>query len=193
MLESFRANFPDIPSLEGSSYKLPVENDSQEAVIAAQAFHWFADVTSLKEIARVLKPGGKLGLIWNFENAKTDELPSDYWKNAVFDYMNELSGNNPQYAKMGWRKVFEEEQPYFKTPIGEHIVKYERSMPIDRELLWARLKSISFITALSPERQEEVHAEIIRRFDNGLLPEEKASNEVKLHSGVHLVWVEVNK
>lgn len=193
MLESFHNNFGDIPAFQGSSYDLPVPDSSQDAVIAAQAFHWFADIKSLKEIARVLKPGGKLGLIWNFENNEAYGQAKNYWKNAAHEYITELSGDNPNYRKMEWRNVFEQEQPYFKTPIGEHIVEFEKTMPLNKDYFWARIQSISFITAMSAEKQDQVRNEFVKIFENGLLPEERGSNQTTFKLGVHVVWVEVNK
>ncbi|KAI5967382.1 hypothetical protein KGF57_000410 [Candida theae] len=68
MLESFKSNFPTVQNvIQASSYDTPFDDDSIDAVIVAQGFHWFADEESLKEISRILKPGGKLGLIWNFD------------------------------------------------------------------------------------------------------------------------------
>lgn len=72
MLDLCRENFPELGTDDivlGSSYQLPIPDNSVDAVIVAQAFHWFADDASLAEIHRVLKPKGKLGLIWNFEYA----------------------------------------------------------------------------------------------------------------------------
>ena len=35
-----------------------------------QAFHWFANEESLKEIHRVLKPAGVLAMVWNAEDCR---------------------------------------------------------------------------------------------------------------------------
>ena len=39
-------------------------------MIAAQAFHWFDLERALPEIARVLVPGGRICLVWNYRNEK---------------------------------------------------------------------------------------------------------------------------
>ncbi len=44
---------------------ISLEAGSAQALLCYQAFHWFANETALSQIHRVLKPGGRLGLIWN--------------------------------------------------------------------------------------------------------------------------------
>lgn len=48
--------------------QLPFADASIDAVVAAQAFHWFDAEKALAEIARVLRPRGAIGLIWNFRD-----------------------------------------------------------------------------------------------------------------------------
>jgi SAM-dependent methyltransferase len=54
-----------VQTMIGSAEAIPLGPASVDAVIAGQAFHWFEHDTALPEIARVLKPGGTLGLLWN--------------------------------------------------------------------------------------------------------------------------------
>ena len=70
--ELMRAGFveavPGVDVLPGSAESLPVPDASFDAVTAGQAFHWFDLDRALPEIARVLRPGGVLGVVWNVRN-----------------------------------------------------------------------------------------------------------------------------
>jgi ubiquinone/menaquinone biosynthesis C-methylase UbiE len=59
--------------IDGSAERIPLPDQSVDVVVAAQAFHWFDAVAAAKEIRRVLKPGGRMGLIWNVRD-QTDPL-----------------------------------------------------------------------------------------------------------------------
>jgi SAM-dependent methyltransferase len=65
MLRLIAAQCPRAEALVGTAHDIPLEDGSVDAVFAAQAFHWFDDDAALEEIARVLRPGGALVLMWN--------------------------------------------------------------------------------------------------------------------------------
>ena len=44
---------------------LPLPDASVDAVLVAQAWHWFHHEAAIAEVRRVLRPGGRLGLLWN--------------------------------------------------------------------------------------------------------------------------------
>ena len=50
---------------EGTAERIPLGEDSVDAVVAAQAWHWVDPVRAVPEVARVLRPGGTLSLVWN--------------------------------------------------------------------------------------------------------------------------------
>jgi len=56
---------PDVVLLEGTAERIPLANSSFDAVLVGQAFHWFEPYAALDEVARVLRPGGRLVLLWN--------------------------------------------------------------------------------------------------------------------------------
>ena len=63
----------------GHADALPVGDASVGNVVAGQAFHWFAPHdAAVREFARVLAPGGALGLIWNTRTPH-DPKGSDRW------------------------------------------------------------------------------------------------------------------
>jgi SAM-dependent methyltransferase len=65
MLAQLRRAVPGVTALEGTAERIPLRDESADAIVVAQAFHWFDPPVALPEIARVLRPGGTLGLVWN--------------------------------------------------------------------------------------------------------------------------------
>ena len=65
MLEMLRTALPDTPALLGSAEQIPLPDNAVDAVLVAQAWHWFDQERAVAEIARVLRPGGRLGVLWN--------------------------------------------------------------------------------------------------------------------------------
>ena len=56
---------PGVRALPGTGEEMPLPDASADVVTVAQAFHWFDQAAALAEIARVLRPGGGLGIVWN--------------------------------------------------------------------------------------------------------------------------------
>jgi SAM-dependent methyltransferase len=65
MLEVLTQSLPETPALLGTAEEIPLADDSVDAVLVAQAWHWFDPERAVKEVGRVLRPGGRLGLVWN--------------------------------------------------------------------------------------------------------------------------------
>ena len=68
MLDQLIRQYPGVEARSGTAEAIPIEDASVDAVVCAQAFHWFATREALHEIRRVLKPGGAFGLVWNLRD-----------------------------------------------------------------------------------------------------------------------------
>lgn len=163
MIDSFVKNFPDVPVVQTSAFELAAQfpGAAFDAVIAAQAFHWFGVPAALREFAHVLKPAGKLGLVWNYEDI--EGLDSDNWQVKITHYIWSFDGDVPQYRRMEWVKAFHDktpdgEGPFFETPYEELTVQFELVMP--RDTVWPYWRSRSYITALPEEKQEEIRKNV---------------------------------
>jgi SAM-dependent methyltransferase len=71
MLEMLRTALPDTPALLGSAEQIPLPDNAVDAVLVAQAWHWFDQERAVAEIARVLRPGGRLGVLWNTRDQRS--------------------------------------------------------------------------------------------------------------------------
>ena len=65
MLDMLRSALPDTPALLGSAEQIPLPDNAVDTVLVAQAWHWFDPERAVAEVARVLRPGGRLGVLWN--------------------------------------------------------------------------------------------------------------------------------
>jgi SAM-dependent methyltransferase len=55
---------PGIDVREGTGEAIPLPDASADAVYVASAWHWLDEARALPEIARVLRDGGRLGVLW---------------------------------------------------------------------------------------------------------------------------------
>jgi SAM-dependent methyltransferase len=58
------ARSPEVRALPGYGESIPLADTSADAVFVSSAWHWMDEARAVPEIARVLRPGGRLGVIW---------------------------------------------------------------------------------------------------------------------------------
>jgi SAM-dependent methyltransferase len=141
---------PGIDAMAGTAEQIPQADGAVDAVVCAQAFHWFANAAALAEIHRVLKPGGVLGLIWNVR----DE--SVAWVAALTRIMAPYEAGVPRYHSQEWRRLFPAEG---FGPLRERHFPNSHIGPAEQVIV-DRILSVSFIAALPAARQNEVAAGI---------------------------------
>ncbi|MBV8659248.1 MAG: methyltransferase domain-containing protein [Burkholderiales bacterium] len=155
MRQQLAQALPDVAALPGTAESIPLPDASVDVVACAQAFHWFSTKAALEEIRRVLKPGGKLVLVWNVRDETVD------WVAEITRLITPLEGDTPRFHKGEWRTVFP--APGF-GPLKEHTLPYFHSGPAERVIL-DRMLSVSFIAALPIEEQAQVRDALLKLID----------------------------
>lgn len=85
------ARLPQVEVHAGTAEAVPLPDASVDAVTVAQAWHWFDEPAAAAEVARVLRPGGTLGIVWN---DRDEDVP---WVGAYGALLHEVAG--PQLAR----------------------------------------------------------------------------------------------
>lgn len=146
MLEKLSAAWPDVLAVSGTATDLPLPDASVDVVICAQAFHWFASGEALTEIARVLKPGGKLGLVWNLRDTRVSWVP------GLDAIVNALEGDTPRFYTGAWRRAF----PHAAFgPLQEQQFSHGHTGSPE-DVIFNRVRSTSFVSALPAAERAKV-------------------------------------
>jgi SAM-dependent methyltransferase len=72
MREQMRRAAPGVTVLAGTAEQIPLADGSVDAVLIAQAWHWVEPGRAVPEVARVLAPSGRLGVLWNLRDERYD-------------------------------------------------------------------------------------------------------------------------
>ncbi|QAY73509.1 class I SAM-dependent methyltransferase [Agromyces protaetiae] len=150
MLEELELAVPAVPRILGTAEDIPVDDASFDAVVVGQAWHWFIPERAVPEIARVLRPGGVLGLVWNSRDTSVG------WLREAGEIMHErhdASATFESYVRIG--------RPF--GAIEEHETRWVERMPRERFLDLVRSRSY-FITS-SPAEQADTIAKLERLFE----------------------------
>ncbi|MGZ4737106.1 MAG: class I SAM-dependent methyltransferase [Acidimicrobiia bacterium] len=153
MRSGFVTMCPGVPLVASTAELLPIAAASLDAITVAQAFHWFDAPAALTEFARVLRPGGRLGLVWNARD-RSDDLVDQLW--AIMDRIEKRA---PWRNHDEWRDSALVEHPDF-TGLTEATFHHEQWLT--EEQVIARFRSVSHIAVLPPVEQERAIDEIRR-------------------------------
>jgi SAM-dependent methyltransferase len=72
MREVLARRSPEVAVLAGTGEAMPLPDASADAVFVSTAWHWLDPARAVPEIARVLRPGGRLGVIWTSRDRDED-------------------------------------------------------------------------------------------------------------------------
>ena len=126
---------PRVATMAGTAERIPLSDRYVDGVTVASAFHWFRTDEALREIHRVLKPGGGLALIWN---AADERGPV---QRQLYEIIGPLRGDTPSRRSRRWKTVLAE------SGLFERCERrlFDHEQVTDEQGVVDRVLSISFI------------------------------------------------
>ncbi|GGF37619.1 class I SAM-dependent methyltransferase [Subtercola lobariae] len=149
MRASLIRSYPTVTALQGTGESMPLPDASADLVTFAQAWHWVDVPEASAEVARVLKPSGRLALIWNIRDQSVDWVAR----------LGEIMGSSAA-----------EDYDSLTPPVGDALETVEHGQffwdnPMSRDQLLAMITSRSYIIALEPEARAELLVRVWRLLD----------------------------
>lgn len=151
-VEAMRAKIASADEvLDGTAESIPLDDGAVDAVVVAQAFHWFRFDEALAEIARVLRPRGALVMLWN---RRDESVP---WVDRMSEVIHWRAHQISEYDRIDWAAVIGSSGHYgaveHRTFAWEHI--------IDRAGLAERVRSVSYVAAMESAEREALVDEVL--------------------------------
>jgi SAM-dependent methyltransferase len=151
MRERLASLLPSVVVGAGTAECTGLPDAGVDAVVAAQAWHWFDGPAALAEVERILAPGGGLALVWNTYDASVP------WVRDYQDiYFRRAPSGLPRHLDGAWRALWEGRPGW--GPIAEFHVPNPH--PSTREGVVERMLSSSHLAALGEDEQDEVRREV---------------------------------
>jgi len=164
MLAELTAALPGVPAHRGSAEATGLPDASVDAVVVAQAWHWVDPARAVPEVARVLRPGGTLGLVWNLRD---HEVPwvRDVWSVAQLRVEEE--------------QAMEVEEPVVGPPFGplERLVTGFEHVT-DRAGILDLIASRSYVIVLPEDERAALLGEVAEILDRH--PDLRGRDEIRL-------------
>ncbi|SDS69933.1 class I SAM-dependent methyltransferase [Microlunatus soli] len=151
MLAQLAATLPQVSTAVGTAEQIPLADGAVDAVVLGQAWHWVDPVAGSHECARVLRPGGVLGLVWNVR----DE--SVAWLRRLSTIMH--SSRSEQLISAGGPEV--------AAPFADlERAEFEWQTTITRQGVLDLARSRSYVITASPQRREEIESGLVALCDD---------------------------
>jgi len=150
MLALLEKHLPDVRTSQAPAEEIPAGDASFDVVVSGQAFHWFDLDRALPEIARVLKPRGRLSLVWN---QRDERIPWVKRLGAIIGTQDQL--RDPAERLVESKLFGDVEDASFKF-----------WQVVDRDSIRDLVRSRSNVAVLSPSQQEAKLAEVLAFYDD---------------------------
>ena len=150
MLALLEKHLPGVRTSQAPAEEIPAGDSSYDVVVCGQAFHWFDLDRALPEIARVLKPRGRLSLVWN---QRDERIPWVRRLGAIIGTQDQL--RDPAEKLVESQLFGDVEDASFKF-----------WQVVDRDSIRDLVLSRSNVAVLSAAEQEAKLAEVLAFYDD---------------------------
>ena len=150
MRRTLAGTVPQAHVVGGTAEAIPATDVSFDAVVCAQAFHWFDGHRALAEVHRVLRPRGRFALLWNFRDESVD------WVRSMTEIIDRHLGDTPSERTGEWRRAFSASDLFGVL----HQLRFVHRQELDESGLVERVASVSYIAVLPPDDRRSVLDEI---------------------------------
>jgi SAM-dependent methyltransferase len=150
---------PGAEVLAGTAEAIPLEDASVDGVFVAEAFHWFDYERAVAELARVLRPGAPLVIVWNLSGEEGGIEPFTEEAQEALDRKFAKSVGPPGASLILsgiWREGFDG-APF--STLVEHRIPFDHRA--ERDTIIAYILSVSAIAALPDDERTELAAELV--------------------------------
>ncbi len=152
MRATFHRLLPNVAVVAGTAEALPLAARSFDAMTVAQAWHWFDHERASAEAGRVLRKGGRLGLVWNARDR------TEPWVDEVWSIMDRVEKRAPWRDHENWRdSALQAAMPGFGALQETEFRHVQRITP---EGVVQRVASVSHVAVLSEPEREAVLGEV---------------------------------
>ena len=150
-----------VSTIQAKAEATGLDPTSVDLVTAAQAFHWFDKQAVMQEIARILKPGGGLALIWNVRDAERSPFLAAYaalLKDASERADDSGIGRYESRGRDGTRRALEE-APGFEAP---ELIELHQHVAMTAEQFVGMAFTASYVrVGMSSERQHQFRRDLV--------------------------------
>lgn len=149
------SSYPKFHSVNGGAESTTLPDNSVDFITTAQAFHWFDVVKFRSECSRIIRPGGKVFLVWNVRD-ESDPVNSEL-KDIYKKYCPNFAGFNGGIVKDDPRI-----REFFFDKY-EHV-SFDHPLILDREKFISRSLSGSYSLKEGDKDYDEYMASVLNVF-----------------------------